>query len=138
MKEGGEGGSGGGGGSKIGRMAEAPFRVLRRARDAYVNGMTGIAGRASSRGIVGASRGYRFPPPRPDSGRGNDLGELLRSASAPIKATEGAVARSQSLGIARIDENEACDFSGDVVGGPFWPRSRSSAEVENRVGGFLP
>ncbi|CAA6663036.1 unnamed protein product [Spirodela intermedia] len=87
-------------------MAEAPFRVLRRARDAYVNGMTGIAG----------------GPVRLRSDQG----------------TEGAVARSQSLGIARIDENEACDFSGDVVGGPFWPRSRSCAEVENRVGGFLP
>ncbi|CAA6663034.1 unnamed protein product [Spirodela intermedia] len=99
-------------------MAEAPF-TLRRARDAYVNGMTGIAGRASSRGIVGP-------------GREDDLGELLRVASAPVKAAEGAVARSQSVGIVSIDENEACDFGGDVVvGGPFWPRSRSCALVGN-------
>ncbi|CAA7399460.1 unnamed protein product [Spirodela intermedia] len=125
-------GGGNGGGSKVGRMAEAPFRALRRARDAYVNGMTGIAGRASSRGIVGPSRGYRFPPPLPGSGREDDLGELLRVASAPVKAAEGAVARSQSVGIVSIDENEACDFGGDVVvGGPFWPRSRSCALVGN-------
>ncbi|CAA6675613.1 unnamed protein product [Spirodela intermedia] len=100
-------------------MAEAPFGCCGARGRRVCERHDGHRREGQFSGIVGASRGYRFPPPRPDSGRGNDLGELLRSASAPIKATEGAVARSQSLGIARIDENEACDFSGDVVGGPF-------------------
>ncbi|MQL95739.1 hypothetical protein Taro_028405 [Colocasia esculenta] len=146
--------------SKFGRIVKAPLRALCRVRDMYVSSLTGCAGRANYRGIVGYSggsggvpRSHSFHPSRSSSTREDDLRDLVRAASqgamgslnlggfqqSPGKnhtAGDGAGSlgpRSQSVAIGRIDEDKPYELGLDATVGPLVPRSRSCAVTTKRV-----
>ncbi|MQL93613.1 hypothetical protein Taro_026264 [Colocasia esculenta] len=128
------------------------------AVDLYVNSMTGIADRASSRGISrhpsGVPGGYVGRFARSDSGGGgnsncnsngsssdDDLRELVHAASShsssgasPADGRTAMVLRSQSAGMTRIDEDGPCDFGGDALVIGIIPKSRSYEVPKSRVG----
>lgn len=128
---------------------KAPLRVLCRARDFYVRSMTSCAGRIDMEG--GAyPLGYPMaagPLPRSfsvASGKSGaseeDLQELIRTASlrrarsqgANAAAVPGAVPRSQSVAVTRIDEDKPCEFGDEKPVGEIIPRSRSYAPGAER------
>uniref|UniRef100_A0A0D9WV37 Uncharacterized protein n=1 Tax=Leersia perrieri TaxID=77586 RepID=A0A0D9WV37_9ORYZ len=150
------GGSGGGGGKLARWLWRAPRRALGRARDFYVKSVTGCAGHlppdaafgysypafsapspAMSRSSSYASSSSRFAAG--GGGGDDDMRELIRAASQRLAAEQAAanqppasVPRSQSVAMARIDEDRPCEFAG---AGLFFPRSQSCAVGNGRVGG---
>ncbi|XP_074592278.1 uncharacterized protein LOC141848061 [Curcuma longa] len=131
------------------RYIKAPLRVLCRARDFYVRSMTSCAGRIDMEG--GAyTVGYPMasgPLPRSfsvASGRSGasetDLQDLIRTASlrrarsqgAIAGAVPGAVPRSQSVAVTRIDEDKPFEFGDENSGGEIILRSRSYAPGAER------
>ncbi|MQM19513.1 hypothetical protein Taro_052520 [Colocasia esculenta] len=146
----------GGGGSVLKRIVAAPLWALRRARDLYVTGMTRCAGAVGPAGVVGYPGDFNMGVPRSHSFRSasrsssageDDLRELIRAASQGAMGSlnlgggGGAVRRSQSVGMGRIDEDRPCDFAGldgGALAGPLYPRSRSCAVVaKSKVGPLL-
>lgn len=136
------------GSSKLSHLMLAPFRGLVSLRDLYVSSLGGCAGRVQQGRIVASSvprsQSHGFYNSRTGSGGDADIRDLIRAASqgklGPLNRAgkdPTVVPRSQSVavgvGIARIDEDEAVEFSEDYV----VPRSRSVAVVEKRrVGVF--
>ncbi|PAN09363.1 hypothetical protein PAHAL_2G017100 [Panicum hallii] len=123
----------------------APRRALCAARDLYVRSLTGCAGHLPGEAAFGypsfaGAPGFRvdsFASSRRSSDAGDeDLRELIRAASqrraaeAAAAAHPAAVPRSQSVAMARIDEDRPCDFGGPLV----FPRSRSCAVGAARRG----
>ncbi|MQL69195.1 hypothetical protein Taro_001503 [Colocasia esculenta] len=75
------------------------------------------------------------------SSSGDDLRELVRAASShsspgasPAGGRTPVVPRSQSAGMARINEDGPCDFGGDAVVVGIIPKSRSCEVPKSRVG----
>lgn len=149
------GGSGGGGGGKlVSWLWRAPRRALCRARDFYVRSITGCAGHLPPDAAFGygyptfaapmtptMSRNSSFASSRYSAGGGgdDDMRELVRAASQRLAAERAAAAaepatvpRSQSVAMARIDEDRPCEFAGV---GLVFPRSQSCAVGAGRVGG---
>ncbi|KAG6484354.1 uncharacterized protein LOC122011383 [Zingiber officinale] len=131
--------------NRVLQYVKAPLRVLCRARDFYVRSMTSCAGRIEVEG--GAySMGYPMasgPLPRNfsvASGRSGaseeDLQDLIRTASLRRARSQGstaaAVPRSQSVAVARIDEDKECEFGDENPGGEIVLRSRSYAPGAER------
>lgn len=125
----------------------APRRALGRARDLYVRSLTGCAGHLPADAAFGYPSFAAAPLPRADSFASSrrsgvydddDLRELIRAASQRRAAEAAAAAepvtvpRSQSVAMARIDEDRPCEFAG---AGVVFPRSRSCAAGASRVGG---
>ncbi|KAL5198672.1 hypothetical protein ABZP36_002184 [Zizania latifolia] len=142
---------GGSGGKLVSWLWRAPRRALGRARDFYVRSLTGCAGHLPA----DAAFGYGYPSfaaaaapmSRNDSfassrrsggGCDDDMRELIRAASQRLVAEAAAAAepatvpRSQSVAMARIDEDRPCEFGGV---GLVFPRSQSCAVGAGRVGG---
>ncbi|XP_040382285.1 uncharacterized protein LOC121055016 [Oryza brachyantha] len=147
--------SGGSGGGKLASwLWRAPRRALGRARDLYVRSITGCAGHLPP----DAAFGYGYPafaaPATPAMSRSSslasssassrfaggeeDMRELIRAASQRLAAERAAAAepatvpRSQSVAMARIDEDRPCEFGG--AGLVVFPRSQSCAVGAGRVG----
>ncbi|KAJ4965336.1 hypothetical protein NE237_017185 [Protea cynaroides] len=152
--------------SKISRYAGAPVRLLCRARDLYVQSITSCAGNMSyGGGITDTSIGLpastvstlpkSFSVSSSRSSISNeDLRDLMRVASkrtlednfgtaSPLqqtmaKGTGLMMPRSvsQTVAIARIDEDKPCDFTEDNntlnTSDFLYPRSRSCAVVTNK------
>ncbi|MQM05306.1 hypothetical protein Taro_038118 [Colocasia esculenta] len=110
---------------------------------------------ASSHGISrhpsGVPGGYAGRFARSSSGGGSsssgddNLRELVHAASShsslgasPAGCRTTVVPRSQSAGMARIDEDGPCDFGGDAVVVDIIPRSRSCEVPKSRAGGWRP
>lgn len=119
--------------SRFGRYLRAPLRAFCRARDMYVRGITGCAGRFQYSGAIGNPT-FASVPARTSSSD-EDLRELIRAASqnrgGSLNAGAGGVVvpRSQSVAIGRIEEDKPYDFDDDVRVGSdlLFPRSRSCA-----------
>lgn len=105
-------------GSRLSRCIKASFRVLRRARDSYVNGMTGYADRMRCRGTP-FHRSFSVSSSR--ASEDDDLRALMRAVSwrrQEERSETGAgeamgskgLPESSSVGIGRIDEDEPCYF----------------------------
>eukprot|EP00262_Sarcandra_glabra_P004910 TRINITY_DN16149_c0_g1_i1.p1 TRINITY_DN16149_c0_g1~~TRINITY_DN16149_c0_g1_i1.p1 ORF type:complete len:154 (+),score=14.88 TRINITY_DN16149_c0_g1_i1:149-610(+) len=142
--------------SKLSRCLKAPIRVLCKARDLYVNSLTGCAGRLNYDTVMGCPVGVVSTLPRSFSNTSSrasedeDLRELIRAASqrnlvdklgitntnVQPKGSKGVVPRSFSVGIGRIDEDKPCDFKEDfkVSSDVLYPRSRSYAVSKRRSG----
>ncbi|EEE66494.1 hypothetical protein OsJ_22940 [Oryza sativa Japonica Group] len=148
------GGSGGGGGGKlVSWLWRAPRRALCRARDFYVRSITGCAGHlppdaafgygyptfaapttptmsrnssfASSRYSAGGRRRRRHARARP-----RPRWQRLAAERATAAAEPATVPRSQSVAMARIDEDRPCEFAGV---GLVFPRSQSCAVGARRL-----
>ncbi|OEL28589.1 hypothetical protein BAE44_0010393 [Dichanthelium oligosanthes] len=95
-----------------------PRRALCAARDLYVRSLTGCAGHL------------------PGDAADEDLRELIRAASqrraaeAAAQRHPAAVPRSQSVAMARIDEDQPCEFGGAAA--VVFPRSQSCAAGAGR------
>lgn len=147
------GGSGGGGGGKlVSWLWRAPRRRC-RARTSTC-GASPAAPATSRRTPPSATATRRSPPRRRRPCRGtaaspppllrrrrgdDDMRELVRAASQRLAAERAAAAaepatvpRSQSVAMARIDEDRPCEFAGV---GLVFPRSQSCAVGAGRVGG---
>ncbi|XP_057501670.1 uncharacterized protein LOC130785505 [Actinidia eriantha] len=145
--------------SKISRYFKAPFRVLAKAHDFYINSLIQCAGRAEFGGAmtgptaqVSSSLPKSFSVNSSKASDDEDLRDLIRAASTrslsnkvqlellrrqqfPVAAVE-VVPRSQSAGIGRIDEDKPCEFEeGDVkVNTDVYPRSKSYAVSKRTTG----
>ncbi|KAI3462672.1 hypothetical protein Pfo_019335 [Paulownia fortunei] len=131
--------------SKFARYMKGPIKILARARDCYVQSLTGCAGHVAYANAIGGC-----PTPHPVSlprsfsasssysnysSRDEDLRELIRIAStrsltgkaeaellrtrkSPPLGGEGVagVPRSRTVVIGRIDEEKPYEFGGDRVG----------------------
>ncbi|KAG2535513.1 uncharacterized protein LOC120687520 [Panicum virgatum] len=124
----------------LGRCVRAPFRALVRARDLYVSRMAACAGGGGRGaglgpvGLVAAPRCQSHGFYRSGSGADDDVRELIRAASRagrPPGVGVGVGPRSQSVAVARIDEDRACEFGlGDGERAQaLEPRSKSCAAV---------
>ncbi|KAF0908305.1 hypothetical protein E2562_024719 [Oryza meyeriana var. granulata] len=140
----------GGGGKLASWLWRAPRRALGRARDFYVRSITGCAGHLPPDTAFGygyptfaatspaMSRNSSLASSSRFSGGDEDMRELIRAASQRLVAEQAAAAepatvpRSQSVAMARIDEDRPCEFSGV---GLMFPRSQSCAVGTCRVGG---
>ncbi|KAL4181759.1 hypothetical protein AMTRI_Chr12g272690 [Amborella trichopoda] len=142
--------------SKLARCLKAcsPIRALCKARDFYVRSMNECAGVADFTMIMGGPTGGVTMLPRSYSTASTrsqeDLRELIRAASqkrekgkinpSPVILTPTAarVAKSRSVNIGTIDEEQPCYFNGSFnkknEGGEFIPRSRSCAVAQGRMG----
>lgn len=128
----------------------APRRALCAARDLYVRSVTGCAGHLPADAAFGyptfagapsfRSDSFASSSSRRPSDADEDLRELIRAASqrraaeaeaaARQQQHPAAVPRSQSVAMARIDEDRPCDdFEPDAA----FPRSRSCAAGPGRV-----
>lgn len=126
--------------SKISRCIKAPIRALSRARDFYVRSMNNLGGEASFGGGCPSAQATTLPKSFSinnaslSTRRDEDFRELLRVASTRSlsnkieseflrrqQSTRGGggalkvVARSQSVGIGRIDEDHTCDFGDEDI-----------------------
>ncbi|XP_051230440.1 uncharacterized protein [Lolium perenne] len=112
----------------LGRCVRAPFRVLLRARDLYVRQMTTCAAGRGPVGMVSVprSRSHAFYRSAGDGDDGDVL-ELVRAASRA--RCSSVAARSQSMDIGRIDEDQPCEFGtgGGAMRQALDRRSRSCA-----------
>ena len=122
----------------LGRCVRAPFRALVRARDLYVSRMAACAGGGGRGaglgpvGLVAAPRCQSHGFYRSGAGADDDVRELIRAASRagrPPGVGVGVGPRSQSVAVARIDEDRACEFGlGDGERAQaLEPRSKSCA-----------
>ncbi|TVU40855.1 hypothetical protein EJB05_14335, partial [Eragrostis curvula] len=132
----------------------APRRALCAARDFYVRSLTGCAGHIPGDAAFGyptfgaapyggefsfASSSRRSSSADVD----DDLRELIRAASqrraaeaaAAAAAAAPPVPRSQSVAMARIDEDRPCEFGDAAAGATFLPRSQSCAVGAGRLAG---
>nr|CAB3455610.1 unnamed protein product [Digitaria exilis] len=156
-------GGGGGVGRHLHHVSwlwRGPRRALTAARDLYVRSLTGCAGHLGG----DAAFGYpSFAAAAPAFGRTDsfssfsssrrsydasaadeDLRELIRAASqrrvaeAEVARQQqrhpAAVPRSQSVAMARIDEDRPCEFAAGVSAAAVFPRSRSYAVGAGRRG----
>lgn len=136
------------------RIITLPIRVLGKAKDLYVRGMTNCATRGYGNnmgGPAGMPRSYSYASSR--SNDNEDFRELVRAASANTlghgvdlnallqqSATEKSkvVPRSCSVGMARIDEDGPCNDFGEInfkaKADLMYPRSRSYAVTKRSVG----
>ncbi|KAJ0961087.1 hypothetical protein J5N97_000988 [Dioscorea zingiberensis] len=124
------------------KLMKAPIRALSRARDFYVNSMTGCAGKvpygSGSMGCPAAipPRSFSYSEHR-ISASDDDLRELIRAASLSRRspALQTPVKRSQSVAVGRIDEDSPCDFQDEVRVGSslLFPRSMSCAVRARRI-----
>ncbi|PIA29462.1 hypothetical protein AQUCO_06000070v1 [Aquilegia coerulea] len=133
--------------SKFTRFIKAPIRILGRARDLYVQSLSNCSG-TMSYGTLGFPSGPVSIMPRSfsvNSSRLNedgDLKELMRAASQRSQREKleleirqiqqeslTKLPRSYTVGIGRIDEEEACEFEEDLKVKPefLYPRSKSHA-----------
>ncbi|KAL6647127.1 hypothetical protein ACP70R_014564 [Stipagrostis hirtigluma subsp. patula] len=145
-------GGGGAGRLQVVRwLWRAPRRALGAARDLYVRSLTGCAGHLSADAAFGYPTFAAVAPCSVDSFASSasrrsgvdddDLRELIRAASqrraaeAAAAAQPPAVPRSQSVAMARIDEDRPCEFDGAGAGAVFLPRSRSCAVGNGRLAG---
>ncbi|XP_058081150.1 uncharacterized protein LOC131229261 [Magnolia sinica] len=125
--------------SKFVRCMKAPVRALRGVRDLYVNGMTGCTGKMHC-GSTNLPRSFSMNSSQ--ASVDEDLRELIRAASmrsrgekvteTPLQPAMGlkGLPKSYSVGMARIDEDEPCDFQDDYRANSeavLYPRSRSYA-----------
>ncbi|XP_072971848.1 uncharacterized protein [Typha angustifolia] len=136
--------------SILSKCIKAPIKALGRARDFYVNSLTGCSGRAQQAQVVGLGRGMvsrsqsnAFYRSATSSGE-NDARELVRAASnrslglssaRPMKIA-GVGPRSQSVAIVRIeriDEEEDCSEFGEDSKIGSLPRSHSCGVVSKGV-----
>ncbi|GAV57719.1 hypothetical protein CFOL_v3_01255 [Cephalotus follicularis] len=134
------------------RFLKAPFRILIKARDFYIQSMTECSGRIGNDSVVGCPTGHvnnlpkTFSVSSTKSSRSDeDLRELMRIASTrpglsnkiqldvlqklqPPTTGVKDVPRSHSVAIGKIDEDKECEF-GEIskLKTDFYPRSRSSA-----------
>ncbi|GJN24405.1 hypothetical protein PR202_gb12143 [Eleusine coracana subsp. coracana] len=146
-----------GGSSKVHQLSwlwRGPRRALGAARDLYVRSLTGCAGHMPpgnaafgypAFGGAGAPE-YCFSASssRRSADVDDDLRDLIRAvsqrraaeaAAAQAVAQEPAVVpRSQSVAMARIDEDRPCEF-GDVAAAEVLPRSQSCAVAAGRRAG---
>ncbi|KAM0951555.1 hypothetical protein DsansV1_C03g0026821 [Dioscorea sansibarensis] len=128
-------------GSKISKIMKAPIRALSKARDFYVNSMTGCAGKVPyGTGAVGyptafPSRSSSYSENRISGAGDEDLRDLILASSLHLRATSNTpVRRSQSVAVGRIDEDSPCEFEDEVKVGSnlIFPRSVSLAVREKR------
>ncbi|KAH7660947.1 hypothetical protein IHE45_15G029500 [Dioscorea alata] len=134
-------------GSKISKIMKAPIRALSKARDFYVNSMTGCARKMPyGTGAVGypaafPSRSSSYSESRISGASDEDLRDLILASSLHLRATSAAtsalqnpVRRSQSVAVGRIDEDSPCEFQDEVKVGSnlIFPRSVSLAVREKR------
>ncbi|KAL6880417.1 hypothetical protein ACP4OV_011982 [Aristida adscensionis] len=146
------GGGGGGRMQVVSWLWRGPRRALGAARDLYVRSLTGCAGHMPGDAAFGYPTFAAMQPCRVDSfassssrrsaagfGDDDDLRELIRAASQRRAAELAAatqpppVPRSQSVAMARIDEDRPCDFDG--AGALVFARSRSCAVGSGRLAG---
>lgn len=145
--------------SKFSRYMRGPIKILARARDFYVQGLTGCAGDAAYINPMGFPATHFATLPRSfsagsaysdSSSRDEDMRELIRIASTrslPEKLEGGsgggggvaAMQRSRTVTIGRIDEEKPCEFGGDDDGerAAAYPRSRSYASPASTRSGYL-
>lgn len=132
-------------GSKISKIMKAPIRALSKARDFYVNSMTGCARKMPyGTGAVGypaafPSRSSSYSESRISGASDEDLRDLILASSIHLRATsatalQNPVRRSQSVAVGRIDEDSPCEFQDEVKVGSnlIFPRSVSLAVREKR------
>ena len=134
------------------RFITSPFRALGRARDLYVRSITKCGHNMNYTSPVGAGgmfstipRSYSLNTSRSEH-ESEDFAELMRAASARTlveridmelvmkqqKEREAKeLAKSRSVGMAKIEEDKACEFEDDV--GDLYPRSRSYAVRKRSV-----
>ncbi|KAF5205624.1 hypothetical protein FRX31_004790 [Thalictrum thalictroides] len=126
--------------SKFIRFIKAPLRILGRARDLYVQSLSNCSG-TMSYGSFGFPSGPIMPRSfSVNSLRSNEDGELkelMRAASQRSQREKLEIQqqsltklpRSYTVGIGRIDEDEACEFEEDLKVKPefLYPRSKSHA-----------
>ncbi|XP_057504518.1 uncharacterized protein LOC130787987 [Actinidia eriantha] len=138
--------------SKISRFFKAPFGVLSKFHDFYINSLTQCAGRAEFGGAmagptaqVSSSLPKSFSVSSSKASDDEDLRDLIRAAStrsltnkvhlellrrqqSPVADVE-VVPRSQSAVIGRIDEDKSCEFEEEdvKVNTDVYPRSKSYA-----------
>ncbi|CAI0430546.1 unnamed protein product [Linum tenue] len=147
---------------RVKKVLQFPARLLVRARDFYVNGMSQLSdqmrcGAVSNMGCPAhmgtAALPRSFSVGSGSTNPGSDYSELIRAASvrqspAAVKASSGMVnvnsggagkvSRSYSVGLGRIEEEEKCDGLGedDFTFSPVaFHRSRSCAV--SAAGGVL-
>ncbi|XP_047312749.1 uncharacterized protein LOC124916058 [Impatiens glandulifera] len=121
----------------ITRYIKAPFRVLAKARDFYIQSMTQCAGQMAY-GTSSMAKSFSVNSNRSINDDYSDLirvastrtlGEKIESELLRRQQESTAVAaaitmtRSQSVAIGRIDEDKPCDFGDDLL----FLRSRSYA-----------
>ncbi|KAG8373837.1 hypothetical protein BUALT_Bualt11G0066700 [Buddleja alternifolia] len=119
--------------SKFAKYMKVPIRILARARDFYVQSLSGCAAGQVAYGHMGCPtalpRDFSANSSYSDySNRDEDLRELIRIASTRSltgkieaellrskKATPlgGGMPRSRTVTIGRIDEEKPCEFGGD-------------------------
>lgn len=143
-------GAAGGGKHAISWLWRRPRRALCAARDLYVRSLTGCAGHMPGDAAFGyptfaaapSFRSHSFASSSSSADADDDLRELIRAASQRRVAEEeqrrrqqhpATVPRSQSVAMARIDEDGPCDF--DAAAYAVFPRSRSCAAGPGRVPG---
>ncbi|KAK8961806.1 hypothetical protein KSP40_PGU016563 [Platanthera guangdongensis] len=131
-------------GDRLIRCIWAPIRGLARACDYYVHSMTTLADRfpaeaaATTYFSFAGDDALRFSSAMRSSGE-DDLFELVRFASqCRVAAAAEAVRRSRSAALGRIDENEICDFSGEVGESLIFPGRRGFAVGRKRDAAVFP
>ncbi|KAK8942827.1 hypothetical protein KSP39_PZI009198 [Platanthera zijinensis] len=130
-------------GDRLIRCIWAPIRGLARACDYYVHSMTTLADRFPA--AVGTTYcsfagddALRFSSAMRTSGE-DDLFELVRFASQRrVAAAAEAVGRSRSAALGTIDEDEICDFSGEVGESLISPGRRGCAVGRKRAAAVFP
>ncbi|KAA8522583.1 hypothetical protein F0562_013056 [Nyssa sinensis] len=135
--------------------------MLIKARDLYVQSMSGCAGQVGYGSAMGCPTAQvpstlpkSFSVSSSKSGNDEDFSELIRAASTRSRGNKieldllrrqqsreppttgvNVVPRSQSVGIGRIDEDMPCEFGEDIkVKTDICPRSRSYAVSSKRTG----
>ncbi|EEF40289.1 conserved hypothetical protein [Ricinus communis] len=99
------------------RIARAPIKVLRKARDVYVNSMLGLA-RGSENigyGTIGGDPATNFPRDLSVNNNATEVESYMRRPRSSIVRSER---RSYGLDIGklgRIDEDRVCSFRKDLV-----------------------
>ncbi|GER28865.1 hypothetical protein STAS_04693 [Striga asiatica] len=98
--------------SKLVRYIKGPIRILARARDFYVNSLTGCADHVA---YAGATLQPAALPRSFSTSSAHDTAELIRIASVRTKSEAELLRmkkRSRSVAIGRIDEDKPCEFDG--------------------------
>ncbi|GLT75374.1 hypothetical protein SLA2020_471050 [Shorea laevis] len=140
--------------SKLSKYLKAPIRILIKAKNLYIKGMSECSERITYGTVMGCPTGHVNTLPRSfsfsstkSSTGDDDLRELIRAASTRSSGNrieadfprrqQGRqspntnsyiVPRSKSIGIGRIDEDKTCEFEEDIkVKTNVFPRSRSHA-----------
>ncbi|XP_074577670.1 uncharacterized protein LOC141834121 [Curcuma longa] len=120
----------------ISRCVKAPVRVLSRACDLYVRGITSCGTKMSYGGAVGFGQQAMLPRSfSVQSGRSSVSGDedfrdlVMAAKGTPPPPQPAVVPRSRTVAIGRIDEDKPCVFEDDLRRGSdyLFPRSRSYA-----------